>query len=534
MLKTLLKKDLLSLVVAITMDRKKGRKRSTAGVIGFTILFVIVFASLGFAFFSYSLVLGDAIGTGSWIYMSMIGCMGLLLGLFGSVFSSYTTLYKAKDNELLLSLPIPAGKLLLAKIGTVYAMSLLFCTLGMLPGLIFSWIERSVSPLGIVLSILEIFFTALLVTALSCVLGWLVALIVGLFPNKNAVTVVATLVFLVVYYTFYFKIQQILQNIIANVDAIENGIKGYAYPIYALGRGATGHLQSFLFYALICLVIFAIVYLVLSHSFIRITTRTEKQHVKEYREKTSRNAGAPAALLRKEFLRFKGSAVYMLNCGLGTVLMLAAAVFLLIKMKDVREFMVLLEQGGMDFILSYVPLIIGAAMMFIASMNYLTAPSISLEAKTLWLARSLPVETTAIFASKKRLHTVLTLIPALILYAAAAFVFKLDLCAAIAGLLLTIFFVLFAGAAGLMMNLKMPNLNWTNETIAVKQSGSVLAVLFGGWVLILAVAAVYWFLLRKVMSPLAFLYALAAFFLVLTLLVELWLRKRGVKTFEAL
>ena len=183
MLKTLLKKDLQALLVPITTDRKKGTRRSTGGIIGFAILFAFVFISLGFAFFTYSALLGSTIGAGTWIYMSIVGCMGLVLGLFGSVFSTYTTLYKAKDNELLLSLPIPPGKLLLAKISSVYVLSLLFTTLGMLPGFIYSWVEHAVSATGVVLSILSILFTALLVTALSCVLGWLVALVVGLFPN---------------------------------------------------------------------------------------------------------------------------------------------------------------------------------------------------------------------------------------------------------------------------------------------------------------------------------------------------------------
>ena len=534
MLKTLLKKDLQALLVPITTDRKKGTRRSTGGIIGFAILFAFVFISLGFAIFTYSEVLGSTIGAGTWIYMSLVGCMGLALGLFGSIFSTYTTLYKAKDNELLLSLPIPPGKLLLAKISSVYAISLLFTTLGMLPGFVYSWVEHAVSATGVVLSILSILFTALLVTALSCVLGWLVALIVGLFPNKNAVTVIASLLIIIVYYTFYFRIQQILQSIAANIDAIESGIKGYAYPIYALGRGATGHVPSFLAYVGIVLVVFAIVYFVLSRTFIRISTRTEKQHLVEYKEKRARQSGASAALLRKEFKRFLGSAVYMLNCGLGTLLMPAAAVFLLIKMKDVRELMKTLEAQGLSGLMAYLPLAVAAIICFFSTMNDLTAPSISLESKTLGLTKSLPVSTDEIFSAKKRLHNLLTMIPALILLAAVAFVLKMKILDVVVIAVLVVLFIAFCAAAGLAVNLKMPNLNWTNETVAVKQSGAVLIVLFGGWLLVLIICALYGLLLRMVVSPSVFLYIVIGVFLVANILVESWLRHNGKKIFEAL
>ena len=533
MLKTLLKKDLLAMVVPITTDRKKGRRRSTAGIIGFALLFIFVFASLGAAFFTYALLLGESIGTNSWIYMSLIGCMGLVLGLFGSVFSSYTTIYKAKDNELLLPLPIPPGKLLISKMSSVYAMSVLFCALGMLPGFIYSWVEHTATPASVVLQILTILFTALLVTALSCILGWLVALVVGLFPNKNAATVIASLVFLVVYYTFYFRVQKILQSIIANVEAIENGIRGYVYPIYALGRGATGHLPSFLIYAAITVVVFAIVCFVLSRTFIRISTRSEKQRVVEYREKRAHQAGAGAALLRKEFKRFLGSAVYMLNAGFGTLLMPVGAIALLIKMKDIRGLMDMLNEGGLSWILIYLPLLVAALICFACTMNMLTAPSISLEAKTLWLVKSLPVSTFSILQAKKRLHMLLTVIPAIILLAVAAFVLKMSLGDTIIIAVLVVLFIEFLAVSGLMANLKMPNLNWTSETVAVKQSGSALLAIFGGWAVVLILALAFW-LLKSLVSPKAFLYIAIGFFLVLDILIEAWLRQHGCRIFEAL
>ena len=167
-------------------------------------------------------------------------------------------------------------------------------------------------------------------------------------------------------------------------------------------------------------------------------------------------------------------------------------------------------------------------------MNDLSAPSISLEAKNLWLLKSLPVSTDSIFRAKKNLNNVCTIIPALILLVVAAFVLKMNIVDTAAAAVLVVLFIMFCSAIGLAINLKMPNLNWTNETVAVKQSGSVLVVLFGGWVVVLIIGALYWLLLRKLVSPQAFLYILIGIFLVANILVESWLRHGGRKAFEAL
>ena len=89
-------------------------------------------------------------------------------------------------------------------------------------------------------------------------------------------------------------------------------------------------------------------------------------------------------------------------------------------------------------------------------------------------------------------------------------------------------------SAGLALNLKMPNLNWTNPAIAVKQSGSALIAIFGGWVLLGALGVVYGVWLVKYISPDTYRYILTALFAVLTVLTEIWLRKRGTKIFAAL
>ena len=539
MLKALMKKELLTIFAGVITNRKTNKRRSAAGIAGMALLFLLIIASIGMAFVGYSHMFIDTlVPERTWLYMALIGLAALILGLFGSVFSTYSALYKAKDNEFLLSMPIPAGKLLASKMLIVYLTALLFTAIAMLPGLIVYWANAgSVSAASVIFSVLLIFLLALFTTALSCILGWLVALVVGLFPNKQAVSVIATLVFLGVYYFFYFRISKILQSMLLNISGIEKTISSKIYPVYKFGQGAAGDAGAFLIFALIAIVVFAIVYVVLSRSFVRILTRTEKQRTKVYVEKQTNGRSVAGALLFKEFRRFLGSAAYMLNGSMGSLLMILAAVALIIFSKDISNLLSMLqiaERSSNLSISKYIPLAASALLCFLASSNILTAPSISLEAKTLWLTKSLPVDTNKIFDAKIKLHVLVTAVPAALLLVIAAIILKLRVTDAIYCAVLMLVFVYFCASAGLAIGIKMPNMNWTNETIAVKQGGAVFLAMFGGWVLLMALGALYGFVLRKTMEPGTYLRVLIAFFLVATLAVNAWLKGPGIKRFKEL
>ena len=540
MLKALLKKEFMALTAGITNDRRKGTRRSKGGIIGMAVLFIVCYISIGTAFLGFSAAFSAILPDRLWLYMAMSGLSSLVISVIGSVFMTYSMLYKAKDNEMLLALPIPPGKLLLSKMASIYIMALLFAALPIIPALIIYWTGGYGATVASgIFSILSIFFIALMGTALACILGWLVALVVGLFPKKNALIVIATLVFLGAYYFIYFRINAILRNILANIDTVEGKISGYIYPFYKMGKGCAGDFVSFLIFAVICVVFFAIVYYVLSRTFFKIATRTEKTRTVEYKEKKTDLQSMPSALFRKELKHYLGSPAYMLNCSMGILFIVVAAVALLIKAGAVREIMEMLEYqlggalAGLPF-KGLVMLVLAAVLCFLSASNDITAPSISLDAKTLWLNKSLPVDAMQIFAAKRKLHLVLTIVPCLIFLAAAAFVLKLDAMSIVYCGVLVILFTYFCANFGLMLGLCFPNLKWTNETMAVKQGAAVFIALFGSWVIILALGALYAFVLRKVMSPETYIRILIALFLVASLGLNAWLMKAGKKRFAEL
>lgn len=80
----------------------------------------------------------------------------------------------------------------------------------------------------------------------------------------------------------------------------------------------------------VTLVLFGLCYTVLSGTFLRITTRTQggRSHTGKVSVKTS---GLSAALLGRELRRFVSSPTYVLNAGMGIVLLLLLSAFALVK-----------------------------------------------------------------------------------------------------------------------------------------------------------------------------------------------------------
>lgn len=136
MVKILLKKQLTEIFRSYFYDAKKNKARSKAAITGYIVLFVILMVGiLGgmFTFLSVALCKPlSAAGLG-WLYFAIMGMLAILLGAFGSVFNTYSGLYLAKDNDLLLSMPIPVGTIMVSRLLGVYLMGLMYSGVVIIP-----------------------------------------------------------------------------------------------------------------------------------------------------------------------------------------------------------------------------------------------------------------------------------------------------------------------------------------------------------------------------------------------------------------
>ena len=150
MLKLLVKKQLTEIFRAYIYDAKKNRARSKAATVGYIIFFVLLMVGvIGGMFTTLSLTMCRSMAEAgmSWFYFAIMGLMAILLGAFGSVFTTYSSLYLPKDNDQMLSLPIPVDTLIAARLLGVYLMGLMYSGVVVLPAIIVYWATVSAAPL---------------------------------------------------------------------------------------------------------------------------------------------------------------------------------------------------------------------------------------------------------------------------------------------------------------------------------------------------------------------------------------------------
>ncbi len=516
----LLRKQLAGMYKSYFYDSKKGTLRSKGAVLlrfgGFALLMVVLFGGF-FGYISY--LLCDpfcSLGLG-WMYFVIMGLIAIALGSFGSVFNTFAGLYLAKDNDLLLSMPIPVSAIMASRLLGVYLTGLLYSGFVALGAVVVYFVVCGFSFGALLGGLVYVFFISVVVLILSCLLGWVVAKISVKLKNKSFISVFVSLVGIGLYYFFYFRIQSVLPNLIYNAAIYGQEVKSHAFFLYGFGRMAEGSWLAILACMAVSAAAFALTWFVLKSSFVSVVTggaggaggtgglgkkrfgcRSESSDGSrcEILVKPKSVQGSPfagvrpksvrGALLAREFERFKGSASYMLNCGLGTLILLVLAVALLVKMDTVREMLVELGVPGNAF------LVLGScAICLVAGTNDMATPSVSLEGTRLWILQSLPVSAWDVLKAKLGVQILLTAPFAVLCVISLSFVLCFGFAEFLVSLVLVVGFVFFMALFDLMLGLKLPNLTWTNELTPIKQSLAVFIAVFGGWAYIGAIVGLY-------------------------------------------
>lgn len=534
MLKLLVKKQLTEIFRAYLYDAKKNRARSKAATVGYLVFFVFIMVGIiggMFTLLSLAMCRSMAEAGMSWFYFAIMGLMAILLGAFGSVFTTYSSLYLPKDNDQMLSLPIPVNTLIAARLLGVYLMGLMYSGVVVLPAIIVYWVTVSAAPLHLLAGVLFLLLISLFVMAISCLLGWVVAKVSLKLKNKSFVTVVLSLVFFGLYYYFFsFKANSLLTELLQNIALYGDKVRSSAYPVYLFGQAGAGDPLSMLLLTAAIAVLFGLTWLLLSRSFLSIATASGHVGRKVYRAKAVRCRSISSALLDRELRRFTSSANYMLNCGFGTLFLVLASGFLLWQGRELLE---LVSQsfpersGAMPVLLAFV-------LCLLSAMNDTTAPSVSLEGKQLWLAQSLPVSPWQVLRAKLRLQLLITIPPMLLCLVCLLAVYPGSPLELLFIAVTALSYALLMALLGLFLGLKMPNLSWTNEVVPIKQSACVALSLFSGWIVAAIPGALYLLTGIGSLDPLLYLSVVTALVLILSAVLSLWVKKTGSRIFAAL
>ena len=530
MFSILVKKQFAEIFQNYFIDRKKGGARSSKSTIVLFILYAVLMLYLAAMFFGLAFALAGPLyeaGAG-WLYFTFFILLSVVLGTFASVFSTYSGLYLSKDNDLLLSMPIPIGTIVLSRIVGVYLMGLLYSSLAMLPAIIGYLIFAEFSINALIGCLLQLFLVSLTVLVLSCALGYVVARISVKLKNKSFITVIISLVAVGAYMYAVYNFNSVLDAFLQNAGNLSESIKNSFYPAYLIGSAGAGDFLSMLIVTAIVGAAAFLTYYLISRSFVKIATSIGNVSTKKKAVKHSRARGSFGALFNKELSRFLGSAAYMLNCGLGVIFIPIVGVMMLIKGGELAS--VLAELTGDN---SIVIVLVIAAMCMVTTMVDTAAPSISLEGKNLWQLKSLPIKAETVLLAKFTLQFLLTSIPTLFSSVCAAIALKTDVLQTILIIVVPLIFAVLNSLFALFLGIKMPNLNWTNEIVPIKQGLNVGIALFGGWLFIAIIIAPY-FIVGSLIGYAPYLIIMSSIFIVLSVVLTVYLKKRGTKILSEL
>lgn len=109
--------------------RRGGKKQAGAGrKVLYALLFLYCFAAFGGMFFGLFSVLAEAFaGTAyAWLYFVMYAIVSFALMFIGSVFTAKTQLFEARDNELLLAMPVPPRYILGSRMAALVIFNAVF------------------------------------------------------------------------------------------------------------------------------------------------------------------------------------------------------------------------------------------------------------------------------------------------------------------------------------------------------------------------------------------------------------------------
>ncbi len=316
MFKALVKKQWLELTAPLRRSSATGRSRTGWKAAAFGVLmaclFGLVMVSVGVLDALLCPTLTEA-GL-DWLYFVLSAAPALLVGVIGGGMVAYSSLYAARDNEMLLSLPIPPEMILTVRMGYVWALGTSYLALLLVPayGVYFVLGAR---PVGAALAMVPVMcLLGCLVLAVSCLVGWAAALLGGRITRYKAVlNAFYAVVVLVLAFGANFAVRQGLVWMLQNLDAVSRSVRTDARVVYLLGQAAAGDLPALGLLALAGLGARGVSWGILRWNYLGMMTARRGGARAVYREKPVRVRSVRAALLSREARRLAGCTSYMVN-----------------------------------------------------------------------------------------------------------------------------------------------------------------------------------------------------------------------------
>lgn len=526
--------SLLKAALSQDMNMFKYKAKESSNKITKIIFPIILFLMVSMAIGTYAYMFGKELSNYhlTYIMISLFIIFVTIITFIEGIYKSQGILFDSKDNELLFSLPIKKHQILFVRIFKLLLFEYLYNLMFLLPAfVVFIYFEKP----GInfyLISFLMSFLIPIIPTVVSSILGYIIKLVSSKFKARKIIqTLLSSVVFLGIFY-LSMNFENFIQDIVSNATNINDLLTSIYYPLGLYVNLITKFnlldLIKILLVNLIPLILFVL--LGSKYYFKIISSSSENSsHIKTNSKKELIVKRKPIeSLVRKELKRYFSSPVYMFNTSFGLLLCAIASIFLCIKGPSM--FNDILSESGINTDLS-LPVIFYFFILFVGAMTSISSSSISLEGKTINITKSLPIKEKTILDSKILTCFVIEL-PFIIFSDLVFFIIiKPNILYILLITILSFIIVFFTSCIGLIVNLKYPKMNASNDTEVVKQSmSSMISVFIGMGIFIISVLGII-LLSSYIKIELLLLFHMILMFIISIILYTI-LNKSGVKEYK--
>ncbi len=456
------------------------------------------------------------------------------LVLLECIYKSQGILFEAKDNDLLLSMPIEKKTIMVARIIKLLVFEYIFDFIFLIPAIVvYGNIENPPFHYWIV-SAFMVLTLPIIPTVFGSAIGYIIKIFSNKFKKGKAVQTITTIISTLGIIYFMIQFQSILSNLANNAKKIDELITNIYYPV-KIYISLINEFNIINFTIMIVLNIFiSLAFIKLfSISYFRVISKSS-EHVKITKYRMGKNINSQIkALMLKDFKNFISSPVYMVNAGFGLIIFIIATIAFSIDFEGTILFLnknILMDDSGLEIqnILQFVPIGFLAMLLFVNLLSMISSSSISIEGKSFEILKTLPVSPKKILLSKVLMSNIIILIPTIICSIIISIRFNFEIIMILQIILLSLLLANFTSTLGLIINLIFPKMDAKNDTEVVKQSISSLIATFSGMT-IFGIIVSFCFILIMSMSINTILFILIGIFSLLNVCNYFVLSKYGVK-----
>lgn len=521
---------LITKIQLMNVFKQSSKKKSKLNLGSYTIGAIIMFGlGIYYSAMLFSSVPPEAYTTVPFFMAYMITFLIFVMGIS----TSRGMLFGFKDLDLLKAMPFTEREIVFSKIAVFTLTEYAYAGSFYIPVILYFGIKAGMGWLFYVLALIGYTALPLFPIALSSLVGMGIEKISAGRKHSDLIRNIVGVVFFIAIYagSMYASLKNGAGQSMGFLSLNVYFEKVLFLATWYIKGAITNNILLVLASMVVSIAIYVLFLYLYSGAVMRLNAKANQgYHVTNFKVQRVKKNTVFKALFLKEKDRFFKNFLYVFNTAFGMIVLAGGSIYLLFNRNLVVTGIGQILQGNSNLLLMISQTII-IGIVFFGQITCTTSSSISLEGKSLWIMKSLPITIKQIFWSKILLNVVIIMIPSSISLLMLGLTFGFDPLYYLTGLLFIIASALGVSMFGLLMNLFFPKLEYENEQEVIKQS---LAAFLGVMIPMFAgLGMMGFFFVNAGNSPYLF-EVILLIYIILDAIQYLLLMKIGTKKFNAL